>query len=104
MTNTSARSSGEKEKVIGERIRALRLAKGLSAAALGFNVGVSITQIQKYESGRNRVSSTRLAQIAQFFEIDIATLLAIQMLKTTALARRIPSTLLRRKVRTSSKR
>jgi transcriptional regulator with XRE-family HTH domain len=46
---------------VGANIRIFRLAKGFSQTALGDAVGVTFQQIQKYESGANRVSSSRLA-------------------------------------------
>lgn len=41
----------------GRRIRALRLAAGLSQTEVGDALGITFQQIQKYEKGTNRVSS-----------------------------------------------
>mgnify|MGYP003578282461 CR=1 FL=1 len=48
------------DAVVGSRIAARRSALGLSQTALGQAIGVSCQQIQKYESGQNRVSACRL--------------------------------------------
>lgn len=50
---------------VGSRIAARRTALGLSQAALARAVGVTFQQLQKYESGSNRVSAGRLHAISQ---------------------------------------
>jgi transcriptional regulator with XRE-family HTH domain len=52
------------DKYIGQRIRAQRLARGSTQKQLGEKVGVTFQQIQKYESGADRVASSMLLQIA----------------------------------------
>ncbi len=49
---------------VGGRIAGRRQALGLSQTALAERVGVSFQQIQKYETGINRISASRLHQIA----------------------------------------
>jgi len=56
---------------LGRRIRACRLELGLSQTQLGKRLGVSFQQIQKYEAGVNNVSSGRLEQISDLFEVPI---------------------------------
>lgn len=60
------RPGGEKEhdQLIGSQIRVLRLQAGLSQKGLGERLGISFQQIQKYEKGANRISASRLMQIA----------------------------------------
>ena len=58
---------------IGARLQRLRLARDMAQAELGRQLGVSFTQVQKYESGANRVSATRLFQIAKVFEVPIGS-------------------------------
>ena len=50
--------------LIGTKIRARRVAIGMSQEKLGEAVGVTFQQIQKYEKGTNRVGGSRLMQIA----------------------------------------
>ena len=49
---------------VGTRIAHRRAALGLSQTALATRLGISFQQVQKYESGSNRVSASRLHQIA----------------------------------------
>jgi len=51
-------------KQVGKRIRLLRAASNLSQAELAEKIGVSFQQIQKYESGKNEISVSRLLSIA----------------------------------------
>ena len=60
------------DAAVGARIKNLRLRNRLSQTRLGEQIGVTFQQIQKYESGTNRVSAGRLAQLANFFVVPIA--------------------------------
>jgi transcriptional regulator with XRE-family HTH domain len=60
---------------IGERLRALRLARGLSQADLGKALDISYQQVQKYEKGGNRMSASTLLKVAAFFAIPPQSLL-----------------------------
>jgi transcriptional regulator with XRE-family HTH domain len=59
------------DKMIGERIRARRSALGMSQTILGKSVKLTFQQIQKYESGVNRVSASTLLDIAEALGVDI---------------------------------
>ena len=50
---------------VGQRLRSLRLDKGLTQETLGDLVQVSYQQIQKYETGTNRISASRLYLLSQ---------------------------------------
>jgi transcriptional regulator with XRE-family HTH domain len=54
----------EVEVAIGARIRALRVAAGMSQATLAEAIGVSFQQCQKYEKGKDRVSASTLQVLA----------------------------------------
>ena len=58
--------------LVGQRVRALRCAQGMSQADLGQKVGVRFQQIQKYESGANRVSASRLLALAQTLGVPVS--------------------------------
>ncbi|CAO4150970.1 Transcriptional regulator, XRE family [Methylorubrum thiocyanatum] len=62
----------EQDRLVGERIVALRKARGLSQAALGAAVGVTFQQVQKYERGTNRVGAGRLQEIARLLEVPVS--------------------------------
>jgi transcriptional regulator with XRE-family HTH domain len=46
----------------------------MSQTDLGEKLGVTFQQIQKYESGRNRVSAARLFEICEALEISLASM------------------------------
>lgn len=52
------------DAAVGRRIGERRSALGLSQGALAQRLGVSAQQVQKYESGANRISASRLSDIA----------------------------------------
>jgi transcriptional regulator with XRE-family HTH domain len=57
---------------VGLRIRAARLASGLSQERLGAALGVTFQQVQKYEKGTNRVGAGRLSDIARVLSVPVA--------------------------------
>ena len=57
---------------IGRRLREARLARGLSQGALGKKLGVTFQQVQKYESGANRIGGSRLWDISETLEVPVA--------------------------------
>ncbi len=58
---------------VGKRLGQLRIAAGLSQEQLAHIVGVSYQQIQKYESGKNRVSASKLYVFAKYFGVSADT-------------------------------
>lgn len=48
------------DKNIGSRLRSYREAKDMSQSELGNALGVTFQQVQKYESGKNRVSGSSI--------------------------------------------
>ncbi len=63
------------DRIIGQNIRANRLARGLSQGELGDQIGVTFQQVQKYETGTNRVGGSRLIQIAKALNVPAFELL-----------------------------
>lgn len=59
------------EKQIGQRMRERRLELGLTQQELGDKLGLSYQQIQKYETGLNRISAGRLYLVAKFLSADL---------------------------------
>jgi transcriptional regulator with XRE-family HTH domain len=60
---------------VGRLVRALRMAQGLSQTNLANRIGVTFQQVQKYESGANRISMGRLTNIAKLFGVSVPYLL-----------------------------
>jgi DNA-binding XRE family transcriptional regulator len=59
------RRTDARDAEIGRRLRVRRLQKGLTRTELGELIGVTFQQLQKYESGVNRVAAGRLRRIAE---------------------------------------
>lgn len=59
------------DTLVGKRIRARRHALGISQTELGEAIGVKFQQIQKYETGANRVSASRLWAVAEKLGVDV---------------------------------
>lgn len=57
---------------VGNRVQSLRKSKGHSQTHLGRAVGLTFQQIQKYESGVNRISASKLWDISTFLEVPIS--------------------------------
>jgi transcriptional regulator with XRE-family HTH domain len=59
---------------VGARVRALRIQRGLSQTVLADALGLSYQQLQKYETGINRIAPSRLAVIASALRVPVAML------------------------------
>jgi transcriptional regulator with XRE-family HTH domain len=57
---------------VGARIRHRRAIVGLNQTELALKVGVTFQSIQKYESGANRVSASRLQEIARILDVPVS--------------------------------
>jgi len=57
---------------VGKRVRHRRWMVGMTQQQLGDIVGIKFQQIQKYETGMNRISASRLWDIAQALGVSIS--------------------------------
>jgi len=57
---------------VGKRIRHRRWLVGMTQQQLAEAVGIKFQQIQKYETGANRVSASRLWDIADALNVEIS--------------------------------
>ena len=57
---------------VGQKLRNRRWMLGLTQHQLALMVGVRFQQIQKYESGINRISASRLWEISQALEVSVS--------------------------------
>src|SRR3954464_10286484 len=64
------------DRVVGQRLRKVREAAGMSQGALGRASGITFQQVQKYEKGMNRISVGRLVQLAKGLGTTTAALRA----------------------------
>ena len=56
---------------VGKRLRQRRWLVGMTQQQLAEHVGIKFQQIQKYETGANRVSASRLWDIASTLDVSI---------------------------------
>ncbi|MGV9006934.1 MAG: helix-turn-helix domain-containing protein [Brevundimonas sp.] len=71
-----ARGGGEDgphpvDRHVGRRVCEKRISLGYNQSDLGRALGLTFQQIQKYEKGANRISASKLWDIARFFKVDI---------------------------------
>lgn len=57
---------------VGQRLRQRRTLLGMTQQKLADAVGIKFQQIQKYESGANRISASRLWVIARALEVPVS--------------------------------
>lgn len=57
---------------VGKRIRHRRWMVGMTQQKLAEGVGIKFQQIQKYETGMNRVSASRLWDIAEAMSVPVS--------------------------------
>ena len=56
---------------VGRKLRQRRWLMGMTQQQLADRVGIKFQQIQKYETGANRVSASRLWEIARALEVPL---------------------------------
>src|ERR1022692_78705 len=61
------------DRSVGRRVRIMRVSRGLSQTALASELGLTFQQLQKYEKGTNRVSASRLHDIARILGVEVAS-------------------------------
>lgn len=59
------------DRHVGHRLRLMRVQRGVSQTTLADGLGITFQQIQKYEKGTNRVSASRLHDIAKLLAVPI---------------------------------
>ena len=57
---------------VGKRVRHRRWMLGMTQQQLAEHVGIKFQQIQKYETGMNRISASRLWDIAAALDVPVA--------------------------------
>lgn len=65
------RVTNQLDAEIGRRLRQARLVENLTQDGLAQKLGISFQQVQKYENGTNRVSSSRLWAISRVLGLPI---------------------------------
>ncbi|HEX2553111.1 MAG TPA: helix-turn-helix domain-containing protein [Microvirga sp.] len=71
MPQTSQKSPHPIDKHVGSRIRMRRALLGMTQQRLADSLHLTFQQVQKYEKGTNRVSASRLQQIATLLGVEV---------------------------------
>lgn len=71
---TTSRAPTAIDQMVGEKIRRLRLDRNMTLAELGAELGISHQQLQKYETGTNRLSAGMLSNVADVLRVSITDL------------------------------
>lgn len=77
MAETSTKAPDPMDIALGAAVRIRRRTIGISQEALAEQCGVSFQQIQKYENGANRISFSRLVQIARALQCRVVDLMDV---------------------------
>lgn len=64
-------------KIFAQRLKELRVERGLSTMALGKAIGVSDMAICRWENNKNDIKSEQLARIAKYFGVSADYLIGI---------------------------
>lgn len=67
----SDRKAVDTDLIVGANVRRMRTEAGLTLADLADALGISHQQLQKYETGANRISAGMLYELARFFAISV---------------------------------
>ncbi len=59
------------DRHVGSRVRMRRMLIGMSQEKLGEALSLTFQQIQKYEKGANRISASKLQQIAKILGVPV---------------------------------
>ena len=60
------------DRHVGRKVCEKRIALGYNQSDLGRALGLTFQQIQKYEKGANRISASKLWDIARFFNVEVS--------------------------------
>jgi len=77
VTELSNKTPDPMDIALGAAVRIRRRSIGMSQEALAEQCGVSFQQIQKYENGANRISFSRLVQIARALRCRVVDLMDV---------------------------
>lgn len=97
-TTTRAKRARPEDVEIGARIRRYRTLRGITQEQLAETIGVTFQQVQKYEKGMNRVSGSRMIDIARALRATVAELLPAEVGEVDSLPAFSPSGLLAAKI------
>lgn len=62
----------------GKRFKFFRELRGFTQEALASRIGVTFQQVQKYESGQNRMTPEALVKLADILDVSVLNLLGLE--------------------------
>ena len=65
----------EISKIVGDKIRRIRITKGLSIQNLAYEIGIEYTQLSRIERGKINTSIFQLFLISRALEVDFADII-----------------------------
>jgi transcriptional regulator with XRE-family HTH domain len=67
------------KEIFGQRVKSLRIEKGLSQEALSYKANIDRTYMPGIESGKRNVSLVIIEKLANALEVDIKELFNVEM-------------------------
>ncbi|MCK4712057.1 MAG: helix-turn-helix transcriptional regulator [Marinosulfonomonas sp.] len=55
---------------VGKRIKEIRTVRGFTQSNVAEHLGISFQQLQKYETGANRVSASRMFELSKLLQVS----------------------------------
>ncbi|MDR0556065.1 MAG: helix-turn-helix domain-containing protein [Holosporaceae bacterium] len=75
------KAGSEIDKKIGANLKRIRKLKGISQLKLAEEINVTYQQIQKYEKGYNKISSSRIFAIANYLKVPFEDFFDLELKK-----------------------
>ena len=75
-TKRARETESKLDREVAARVRAQRLASGLTQTELGKRIGVTFQQIQKYENGSNRLTAGKLIILSEILGVPVEQFLS----------------------------
>ena len=69
---TTKRTPDNIDTFVAEKMKEIRLSRGITQESFAGVLGISMQQVQKYENGVNRISASRLYQASRVLGVDVA--------------------------------
>jgi len=73
-TASASRAPTDVDRVVGDNLRQARISRGQTLAEVSEAMGVSHQQLQKYETGANRLSAGMIEKASTVLGVSIASL------------------------------
>lgn len=70
---TNVKDVNSVDVTIGAKINQMRIAQGMTRQELARRIGVTHQQLQKYERGVNRITASRLVDIARELGVEVTS-------------------------------